>query len=419
VICRSTLVALCSLLVLAAQPYAASLPEWPEFRGPTGQGIAEEATPPLTWSAEKNVAWKQAIPGIGWSSPVVCDGAIYLTTALLDAEENPTSLRALCIDGETGKIVWDVEVFPWSGSAQKQPKNSFASPTPIVSDGKVYVHFGPMGTACLDTEGAVIWRQTELAYDTPHGNGGSPALFDGKLIYSCDDTQQPFVVALDHASGKVVWKTERSTEASKKFSFSTPLVIPDGDRRHLAVVPGSGYVGAFDIRDGAEVWRLDYGEGFSVVPRPVFSHNLIFVATGFINPCSVLAVRTGGSGNITASHLAWRSDEGAPHTPSMLAVGDELYFVSDRGEFSCVDAATGTLHWREDIGGRYSASLVYGDGRIYVTSEEGTTLVLQAGKTFSKLAENALGEKTFSSLALCGNTIFLRTEGNLYRIEEK
>ena len=410
-----TAVALC---ILALSAGSAELPNWPEFRGPTGQGIAEGATPPLTWSAEKNVAWKQAIPGIGWSSPVLYDGAIYLTTALLDAEEKLTSLRALRVDGETGKIAWDVEIFPWSGAAQKQPKNSFASPTPIVADGKVYVHFGPMGTACLDTEGAVIWRQTELAYDTPHGNGGSPALIDGKLIYSCDDTQQPFVVALDQASGEVLWKTERSTEASKKFSFSTPLVIDDGGTKR-AVVPGSGYVGAYDVADGREAWRLDYGEGFSVVPRPVFSHGLIFVATGFINPCSVLAVRIGGAGDVTASHLAWRSDEGAPHTPSMLAVGDELYFVSDRGEFSCVDVATGELHWREDIGGRYSASLVYGDGRIYVTSEEGTTLVVQAGKTFSKLAENALGEKTFASLALSGKAIFLRTEGNLYRIEEK
>lgn len=406
------------LFLLTSLSAIGGSPDWPEFRGPTGQGHAAGATPPLEWSTEKNVAWKQAIPGIGWSSPVLWDGAVYLTTALLDGEENPTSLRALRVDGETGKIAWDVEVFPQTGSAQKQPKNSFASPTPIVADGKVYVHFGPMGTACLNTDGAVLWRQTDLAYDTPHGNGGSPALFDGKLIYSCDDTKEPFVVALDAASGTVLWKTPRSTDASKKFSFSTPLVIDDGGVKR-AVVPGSGFVGAYDVADGREAWRLDYGEGFSVVPRPVFSHGLIFVATGFINPCSVLAVKTGGSGDVTATHLAWRSDEGAPHTPSMLAVGDELYFVSDRGEFSCVDVATGALHWREDIGGRYSASLVYGDGRIYVTSEEGTTLVVQAGKTFQKLAENALGEKTYASLALSGATIFLRTEGNFYRIEEK
>ncbi|MBL7645264.1 MAG: PQQ-binding-like beta-propeller repeat protein [Candidatus Hydrogenedentes bacterium] len=407
-----------SLGVFSLSAVAAPLQDWPEFRGPTAQGIAEGATPPVEWSAEKNIAWKRAIPGIGWSSPVVYQGGVYLMTALLDGEEKPTSLRALRVGGETGEIVWDVEVFPWSGPVQKQPKNSFASPTPIVAEGKVYVHFGPMGTACLDTEGKVLWKQTELAYDTPHGNGGSPALSGGKLIYSCDDTQNPFVVALDQNTGKVLWKTQRTTDASKKFSFSTPLVIDEGGRKR-AVMPGSGFVGAYDLEDGAEVWRVNYGEGFSVVPRPVLSHGLVFVATGFINPCSVLAIRVGGEGDVTESHLAWRMDEGAPHTPSMLPLGDELYFVSDRGEMSCVDVATGTLHWREDIGGRYSASLVMGGGRIYVTSEEGTTHVVQAGKTFRKIAENVLPEKTYASLALSGPAIFLRTEGNLYRIEER
>jgi outer membrane protein assembly factor BamB len=309
-----------------------------------------------------------------------------------------------------------VEVFPWSGPANKQPKNSFASPTPIVADGKVYVHFGPMGTACLDLDGKVQWRQTDLAYNTPHGNGGSPALAEGKLIYSCDDTEKPFVVALDQSTGKVAWKTERSTDASKKFSFSTPLVIDVGGRK-LAVIPGSGFVGAYDIADGAEVWRVNYGEGFSVVPRPVFARGLVYVATGFAQPCSVLAIRPDGTGDVTTSQLAWKSDEDAPHTPSMLSVGEELYFISDRGVFTCVDAKTGAVHWSEDVGGRYSASPVYAEGRIYVTDEDGKTLVLQSGKTFKKLGENTLPEKTYASLAMSGPALFLRTETNLYRIE--
>lgn len=397
---------------------AADLTDWPEFRGPTGQGIAAEATPPVEWGPEKNVVWKQAIPGLGWSSPVVYDGAVYLTTALLDGEEKLTSLHALRVDGTSGAIQWDVEVFPWSGSSQKQPKNSFASPTPIVAEGKVYVHFGPMGTACLDAEGTVLWRQSNLAYDTPHGNGGSPVLIDGKLIYSCDDNTQPFVVALDQQTGKVVWKTNRMTEASKKFSFSTPLVIDEGGEKHV-VMPGSGFVGAYNVKDGAEVWRVNYGEGYSVVPRPVFAQGLIFVATGFIQPCSVLAIRTGGQGDVTQSHLAWRCDEGAPHTPSMIAVGDELYFVSDRGELSCVDLKSGHLYWREDIGGRYSASLTGAAGHIYVTSESGNTIVVDAAKAFKKVAENDLMEKTYASIALSGASIFLRTETYLYRIEAR
>lgn len=404
-----------ALCVLALTAQSADLPDWPEFRGPTGQGIAAGATPGIVWSAEQSIAWKQSIPGLGWSSPVVYGGDVYLTTALLDGEEKLTSLRALRVNGETGALIWDVEVFPWSGASQKQPKNSFASPTPIVSEGKVYVHFGPMGTACLDTGGKVLWRQTSLAYDTPHGNGGSPALAEGKLIFGGDDTRQPFVVALDAGTGAVVWKTPRSTEASKKFSFCTPLVV-DVAGRKLAVLPGSGFVGAYDVGSGAEVWRVNYGEGFSVVPRPVYSQGLVFVATGFADPCSVLAIRPDGSGDVTNTHVAWRSDEGAPHTPSMLAVGESLYFLSDRGTFSCVEAKTGSVHWREDIGGRYSASPVYADGHIFVTDEDGKTQVFEAGTVFKKIGENVLPEKTYASLALSGSAIFQRTERNLYRI---
>lgn len=414
--------ALVLLLGIASYPAAAGnvppLGNWPEFRGPTGQGIAEDAEPPLEWSREKNIVWKQAIPGTGWSSPAVYEGAIYLTTALVDDQENLQSLRAIRIAADTGAIVWNEEVFPWSGRSQKQPKNSYASPTPIVSEGRVYVHFGPMGTACLDTAGKILWRQTDLAYDTPHGNGGSPVLYGGTLIYSCDDTKNPFVVAVDKGTGKVVWKTARETGASKKFSFSTPLVIGGGGR-DLVVSPGSGAVCAYDASDGTEVWRVQYGEGFSVVPRPVFAHDLVYIATGFAQPCSVYAIRTGGSGDVTGTHVAWTSDEGAPHTPSMLAVGGALYFVSDRGEFSCVDAVTGRVHWREQVDGRYSASPVCAGNRIYATNEDGTTVVVQAGTAFQLLAENPLGERTYASPALCGKSVFMRTEENLYRIEER
>ncbi len=389
---------------------------WPEFRGPTGQGIAENAAPPLEWGQTKNVVWKIKIPGEGWSSPSIYDGAIYLTSAIVDNDGNPSSLRALRVNAATGALVWNKEVFPWSGPSKKQPKNGFSSPTPIVAEDRVYVHFGPMGTACLDVEGNVLWRQTELAYDTPHGNGASPILYDGKLIYSCDDVKNPFLAAIDQHSGKVVWKTMRDTAASRKFSFCTPLIIEDHGRK-LVVSPGSGAVCAYDPGDGAEVWRVSYGEGYSIIPRPVFSHDMIFVATGFAKPCSVYAIRTGGRGDVTDSHVAWTSKDGAPHTPSMLAVGDELYFVSDRGEFSCVDAVTGRPHWQEKLRGKFSASPVYARNRIYVTNEEGKTVVVRAGKKFLLLAENDLKERTYASPALCGKTVFIRTERHLYRID--
>jgi outer membrane protein assembly factor BamB len=409
---------LCITSCAATAESAVPLSDWPEFRGPTGQGIAENATPPLEWSQGKNILWKREIPGKGWSSPVVYDDSVYLTTAIEDGQDNILSLHAIRIDADTGDILWDEEVFHRSNQSKKHTKNGYASPTPIVADGRVYVHFGPMGTACLDTEGKVLWRQTGLAYETPHGSGGSPILYGGKLIFSCDATDTPFIVALDQSTGKVAWRTERETQASKKFSFSTPLLIDDHGRK-LVVSAGSGMVGAYDVNDGTEVWHVRYGEGFSVVPRPVLAHGLIFIATGFVRPCRVYAIRTGGQGDVSDTHVAWTSTESAPHTPSMLAVDDELYFLSDRGEFSCVDAVTGRVHWRERVGGRFSASPVYANNRIYATNEDGVTVVVQAGKKFQLLAENALEERTFASPALCGQALFIRSEHSLYRIEER
>lgn len=391
---------------------------WPEFRGPTGQGHAPGANPPLEWGPDRNIAWRTPLPGRGWSSPVLQDGVIYLTAAHLDEQEQPTSLRAIALSAEDGALRWDVEVFPAIGRAPKHPKNSFASPTPIVAGDRVFVHYGPLGTACLDLEGQAVWRQSDLAYKTPHGNGGSPALHDGKLIISADDAGAPYIVALDAQTGGIAWKTSRETEAANKFSFSTPLILREPGRA-LAVSAGSGMAAAYDAATGQEIWRVRYGDGFSVVPRPVFADGLVYVTTGFARPCEVIAVRTGGQGDVTDSHIAWRLGEGAPHTPSMIASGDALYFLSDKGEFSRVDARTGELHWRERLEGNYSASLVLAAGRLYATSEDGVTTVLEDGPAFKVLARNDLGERTFASIALSGDAVFLRTEEALYRIENR
>lgn len=390
--------------------------DWPEFRGPQRNGIAENATPPLEWSQDKNISWRQEIPGEGWSSPVVYDGSVYITTAIMDDKEAPNSLRVLRVDAATGVILWNEEAISWSGESTKHVKNGYASPTPIVADDRVYVHFGPTATACLDTAGKVLWRQTDLAYEVRHGSGGSPVLHDGKLIFTCDDLSTPFIVALDVNSGKVVWRRNRETTARNKDSFCTPIIIDD-EKRKLVVSPGAGMVGAYDVEDGKEVWRIRYGDGFSVVPRPVVAHRMIFMATG-TNGVGVMAIRPGGRGDVTRTHVVWKLSEGWPETPSMLVIGDELYFVSDKGVFSCVDAVTGQLHWQERIRSKFTASPVYADGRIYLTGEKGRTVVVKAAKEFEILAENDLDEDTLASAALSGAALFMRTGIALYRIEE-
>lgn len=388
--------------------------DWPEFRGPLTNGVSETATPPLEWSQEKNIAWRQEIPGEGWSSPVVYDGSVYLTSAIMDDEEAPRSLRVLRVDAATGVILWNEEAIPWSGNSIKHVKNGYASPTPIVADDRIYVHFGPKATACLDTAGKVLWGQTDLAYEVRHGTGGSPVLHDGKLIFTCDDLTTPYTVALDANSGKVVWRSDRESTTKFRDSFCTPIIIDDQDRK-LVVSPGAGTVGAYDVEDGKEVWRVRYGEGFSVVPRPVVAHGMIFMATG-TNGVGVMAVRPGGRGDVTDTHVVWKLRDGWPETPSMLVIGEELYYVSDKGEFSCVDALTGKLHWRERLRGKFTASPVYANGHIYLTTEKGVTLVVQPGKEYTLLAENDLDEDTLASLALSGSALFLRTENALYRI---
>ncbi len=262
--------------------------DWPQFRGPSGDGISTAANVPVEWTAEDNVAWKTPIPGSGWSSPVVANGRIYLTTATGEADD--VSLRTVCLDAADGKIIWNVEVFHPKPDAARQvhTKNSRASSTPIVTGDRLYVHFGHMGTAALDLSGNIVWQQQSVTYPPVHGNGGSPVLAGDVLVFSCDAASDPFVAALDRNDGEVRWRTPRNTPAGKKFSFSTPLVI-DVDGGEQVISAGSGFVGAYDPQDGREIWRVRYGEGYSVVPRPVFANETLFVASGFNRP-SILAI---------------------------------------------------------------------------------------------------------------------------------
>jgi outer membrane protein assembly factor BamB len=391
---------------------------WPEFRGPTGQGHYAGRGLPIHWSTTKNVAWKQAISGHGWSSPVVQDGRVFLTSAAPIEGSKDQSLQTLCLDAQTGKVLWETEVFRQDGAKAPRihPKNSHASPTPVADAQRVYVHFGHQGTACLDRDGKVLWRQTELRYAPVHGNGGSPIRVDDLLVFSADGGDQQFVVALSQATGKVVWKTDRKSEAFKKFSFGTPLLIRIDGKRQI-ISPTSDAVIAYDPSDGKEIWRANY-EGYSVIPRPVFGHGMIFFSSGYDQP-NLLAVRVDGAGDVTNSHIVWTATKGAPHTPSPLLVGDELYAVSDLGIASCFDARTGKIYWQERIGGAFSASLLYAGGRIYLQSEEGVTTVIRAGTKFERLAENTLEERTFASYAVADGAIYLRTERHLYRFQEK
>lgn len=399
-------------MTLIVTPGALEANGWPEFRGPTGQGLSDEESLPVSWSHQKNVAWKKAIPGKGWSQPVVHDARIYLTTAVPAGRGHV--LRALSVDAESGRIEWNVEVFR-HGRARIHGKNSHASSTPVIAGDRLYVHFGTQGTACLTLEGRVIWRNTKLRYKPVHGNGGSPVLAGDVLVVNCDGGDAQFVAALDRRSGRIRWKRERPPHRGKGFSFSTPLVI-EFDGRTQIVSAGSDWVVSYRPKDGREIWRVEYPHlGYSVVPRPVFGHGLVYVCTGFDSPV-LLAIRPDGRGDVTKTHVVWKTRESVPRTPTPILVGDELYMVSDRGVASCLDAKTGRRHWRHRVGGNHSASLVYGDGKIYFQSEEGEGTVIEAGRKFVALSRNPMRERSLASYAIAGGAIFLRTEKHLYRI---
>jgi outer membrane protein assembly factor BamB len=380
--------------------------DWPEFRGPTGQGNSDERGLPLVWSETKNVRWKVAIPGRGWSSPAIHGDRIWLTTAT----EEGKSLRAISVDRNTGAILQNVEVFRLKSLGNLNSKNSQASPTPVLEGDRVYLHFGAYGTACITQSGEVVWK-TRLDYDNgQHGPGGSPVIYDNLLILSCDGQDVQYVVALDKLTGKIKWKKLREGYQA----YTTPLIVrlPAGDQ---VISPGAFRAVSYEPRTGKELWQVRYGDGFSNVPRPVYGNGLVFICTGFQQP-SLLAVRLDGRGDVTKSHIAWTLKRGVSLTPSPLLVGDELYMVSDNGVASCIDAKTGASHWQVRLGGNHSASPLYADGRIYFLSEEGESVVIAPGKEFKALGKNQLDGPTLASMAVSNGSIFVRSQTHLYRL---
>ncbi len=391
---------------------------WPTFRGPSGDGIALESEVPSEWSQDKNIDWRRELPGQGWSSPVVGDGKIFVSAAIpVEQEEDSFDLSLIIIDATTGSILESVSIMRQTGERWHDihQKNSHASPTPILDGDRIYVHFGYQGTACLKRSGEVVWKNRDLFFKPTHGNGGTPLLIDGKLVFTCDGDKEPKVVALDANSGKIVWETPRPVDASRTFSFCTPTLIEvDGVQQIIA--PGSDCVLALAPSDGKVIWDVRY-DGYSVVPKPVFHRGRLYLSTGF-NTASILAIDPTGTGVVTDTHIDWQHKKFVPKTPSMIAHEGRIYSVSDNGIMTNVDAETGDIVYRQRLGGNYSASPILVNDRIYLTNEAGKTTVVAIGDEYDEIATCDLGERTLASPAVAGNAIIMRTADALYRISE-
>ncbi|HLN33622.1 MAG TPA: PQQ-binding-like beta-propeller repeat protein [Gemmataceae bacterium] len=405
------------IVFLLAFPFlpAPAQPDWPQFRGPDGQGHSSATGLPLQWSETTNIRWKVPIPGRGWSSPVLGSGQIWLTTALDDGH----SLRALGLEQQTGKLIHNIEVFQIPKPPVINGKNSYASPTPVLEPGRLYVHFGTFGTACIDTStGKILWTNQELRLDHKEGPGSSPAVCGDLLILNCDGIDVQYVAALDKHTGRVAWKTPRSgarnSYADFRKAYSTPLVIRVHGREEIVSV-GADRASAYDPISGKEIWWVDY-KGFSNVPRPVFDRGVVYLCTGYMKP-EVWAIRADGEGDVTQDHVLWREAKQAPANVSPLLIDDILYTVSDMGVITARATATGRELWSQRLGGPASASPVYAEGRIYVCDENGKTSVLKPGAKFDLLERNVVKGRVQASPALAGQAIYLRTDTHLYRIE--
>lgn len=391
--------------------------DWYQFQGPTGDNHTTSDKLPLRWSETENIKWKTAIHGRGWSSPVIWDHQIWMGTATPDGHK----MSAVCADAESGKILHDIHLFDVEEPREIHKLNSYASPSPIIEAGRVYMHFGSYGTACLDTKtGSVLWERRDLPCHHWRGPGSSPIFYKNMLIVHYDGYDYQYVVALDKATGETVWKTDRAPyveygtdNGDIMKAYSTPIVVSIEGQDQL-ISPTSKATVAYDPNSGKELWKVTYDE-FSATAKPLYSDGIFFINTGF-GKAKLYAVRAGGSGDVTASHVEWIQSKSVPSKPTPLLVDGLIFMIHDAGTATCLDAKTGEIVWQERVSGNYSASPLASPGRIYMFDQDGKTAVIEAGREFKILAENQLEKGFMSSPAVYRDDLILRTETHLYRI---
>jgi outer membrane protein assembly factor BamB len=419
-----------------------SLADWPQFRGPTGQGISNASQLPIDFGLDRGLKWQTPIAGKGWSSPVIAGGRVWLTTAitttaspekrakLLEGAALPQTkdvagsveLRAICLNLEDGKPLHDVSLATFDSPEPIHPLNSYASPTPLIDDGHVYCHFGAYGTWCLrESDSEVVWSN-RLKIDHSVGPGGSPAMVGDKLILVCDGIDDQFIAALDKRTGGELWRTQRpkmrATNGEFQKAYSTPIVIRVNGVTQL-VIPGAQWIVAYEPETGKELWRVDHGNGFSLSSSPIYTGTdeevgLVVFTTGY-GQTEVVAIRPDGEGDVTLSHVAWRTDRGVPAKPSPVHTGGLIYMIDDNGVFSCLRSSDASLVFRKRVSGNFSASPLLAGGHIYLCSQEGEVTIVEQSESFAEVAKNMLDGRIMASPAVSGDDLIIRSEHSVMR----
>jgi outer membrane protein assembly factor BamB len=396
---------------------------WTHFRGSNLNGISADSLVPVTWNDSTNIVWKKAIWGKGWSSPVVLGNQVWLTTATTDGRE----MSGICLDFNTGEVLYDLLLFKQDSIYRKHPVNSYATPTPCLEEGFAYLNFGSTGTACVSTtDGRVVWRRNDLVVDHMQGTGSSPMLYKNFLIVHYEGTDQQFIVALDKRTGETVWRTDRPKEYYDplqpvgKKAYVTPIVL-NVDGRDLLITNGAAVCNAYDVMTGQEVWRVVQGED-STISMPVYENGIIYFYTSFVTPaqgekyCELMSVDPKGEGNITGTNVLWRMKSSLLQLLTPLIKDGILYTVDTKNNLLVVDAKTGTTTFTLKLKSKYNSSPVWAGGKIYFSSVKGETLVLKAGRVPEVLAENFLPGEIFATPAVVRNSLLLRNESAVYRI---
>ncbi len=406
-----------SLLLVATM---ASAENWPQFRGPTRQGLSAETNVPLHWSAESNVIWKTEIPGQSWSSPIVWNDRIFLTTAT----DNGETCRVISIDRRSGTILWNREIFQQT-PRRKEQRNTYATPTPATDGDRVYACFGDGSFAALNFGGEIIWTNRDHKFYGQHGLGTSPILYRDLLIMARDGSSEgedkkegwlkpwdkSFILGLDAKTGRERWRAKRGLS---RIAHAVPNIWENNGHPQLISSAGD-VVQGFDLETGRRIWSSEV-IGESPVPSVVLGEGLVFTAGGWAGRDSIKAFRLGGEGELKESNLVWEQKKNMPKVPSLLHLKPHLFAVTDGGIAACLKAGTGDILWQERVGGNFSASPVAADGRVYFLSDEGETIVIDAGPEFKILARNPLREKAQASIAISNHQLFIRTEKNLFCI---
>ncbi len=401
---------------------------WDQFRGPGEHGQTETKGLPTEWGEDKNVAWKTPLEGKAWSSPVVWENRIWVTNA------NPegTELSVVCVDKSNGKVLYDKLLWKVEKPQFCHAFNSYASPTPVLEDGLIYLTFGSPYTACLRaSDGEVVWKRTDFTCDHFRGAGSSPILYKDFLILNFDGADHQFVVAMDKKTGKTIWNTSRSVDyrdldangkpkrgGDMRKAYGTPLIVKTSDGRDLLVSAGAMALYGYEPMTGRELWRVETIGTHSTSCRPVAGHGLVYATMGFSKGL-LLAVRPDGKGHVSKSHVAWQYNKAAPKKPSVLLHGDLLFMIDDGGVAACLDAKTGGEIWKERIGGNFSASPILVDGRIYLFDENGKGTVIAAESTFKVISSNELETGCMGSPAVSGDLLIVRTKKALYGIRTR